>query len=144
MGEYFRQKALSHFGALMVIPSFSVISIILTSGIGLIFFEEYKELKMQQAMLFLAGTIVTICGVLLLSIDIGKLWTGLYGEDIMVALMRYEDAAYRYAPIICYGGPISEYFQQYFFKQPAICRNVECDHDPIESEEQMIGKNSIV
>ena len=38
--EYWRQKALSHFGALYVVPTFSVISITLTSILGMVFFEE--------------------------------------------------------------------------------------------------------
>eukprot|EP00483_Globobulimina_turgida_P007752 UN07767 len=121
--EYFRQKALSHFGALYVVPTFSVISIILTSFLGMIFFEEYESFTLLSAVLFALGIIITLVGVLVLSFDVAKLWTELYDNYIKVALIEYEDAEYKYAQTICDGGPISEFYQHYFLKKPAIFVN---------------------
>merc|ERR1712154_388952 len=110
-----RQKALSHFGALYVIPIFTVI--------GIIYFEEYKSFTALTASLFTVGILVTVIGVAVLSIDVAKLFTELYDNYIKVAFVEYETVEYKYAQTVTIGGPTSEYLQQYFLKKPAVCYN---------------------
>eukprot|EP01083_Nonionella_stella_P180120 641478_1 len=118
--EFFRQKALSHFGALVVIPTFIVLSMIMTLVIGLIYFEEYKTLTVASALLFALGTVIVVVGVLILSLDVGQLWTQLYDEMIQVANVDYEKVDYKYAKTVCVGGPLSEYYEQYWLKHEGI------------------------
>eukprot|EP01084_Bolivina_argentea_P295708 509190_1 len=142
--EYFRQKALSHFGALLVVPIFTVVSIILSAVLGMIFFEEYDGFGLFNAGLFMLGVLITIGGVLILSFDMSEIWTNLYGKYIKVALIDYERSEDKYPRTVVYGGVLCEYCQQHFYKKPAIC----CDPDAVETHmwdemEQMVGKNPI-
>lgn len=138
--EYWRQKALSHFGALYVVPTFSVIAITLTSIIGMVFFKEYPNSTLNW-VLFIVGIIVTVIGVMILSFDIGKLWSELYDEIVKVSLVVYEESDYKYPKITCQGGPIAAYWQNRFYRRPAICYN-PAYYDILNNAEQMIGKGS--
>ena len=125
--EYWRQKALSHFGALLVVPIFAVISIVMTAIIGMIFFEEYHGFTLQTGILFGFGIVITVIGVLILSFDIGKVLTDLYDDYIRVAFIDYDHNEYKYPKTVVYGGGLSEYYANYFFKKPAISYNPEYD-----------------
>ena len=140
--EYWRQKALSHFGALLVVPIFAVISIILTAIIGMIFFEEYSDFTLKTALLFALGIVITIFGVLILSFDFGEMLTELYDDIIKVAFVDYKRNDYKYPKTVVYGGGISEYYANYFFKKPAITYNPEYDFlasvESMNEMEQMV------
>ena len=137
--EYFRQLALSHFGALFVVPTFSVVSIIETVILGMVFYEEYKAFTLQNALLFTLGIIITVCGVVVLSFDIANYWTEKHDEWIKVALVL-DNHHYKYPKMTCQGGPIAAYYQTRFLRKKPIF------YDPanidIRDLEQMVGKGS--
>ncbi len=141
--EYWRQKALSHFGALLVVPIFAVISIVLTAIIGMIFFEEYSDFTLKTGILFAFGIIITVVGVLVLSFDVGAILTELYDDIIKVAFVDYDRTDYKYPKTVVYGGGISEYYQNYFFKKPNVAYNPQYDllknAESMNEMEQMVG-----
>lgn len=108
--EYFRQRALSLFGAIYVVPLFSVLDIILTSVLGMIYFEEYVGFAAVDAVLFSVGILVVIAGVLVLSLDIGKLWDELYNEHLKTAFIDPDECDYKFPKTVAFGGPASEWF----------------------------------
>eukprot|EP01083_Nonionella_stella_P236832 831375_1 len=138
--EYFRQKALSHFGTLYVIPAFAVSCIILTSVLGMVFFEEYESFTSLSAILYALGIVFTICGVLVLSFDIARAWSDMYDDIIKVALVRYDEAEYKHPKTVCIGGPTAEYLQNYFLKHNALCDGRE--NDPFANLEQWGTKSA--
>eukprot|EP01084_Bolivina_argentea_P089689 161783_1 len=138
--EFFRQKALSHFGALVVIPSFIVISMIMTLVIGLVYFEEYKTLELSSALLFALGTVIVVIGVLILSLDIGKIWAELYDDWIKVAGIDYEEADFKYAKTVCVGGPISEEFSQYWLTHAGV--GTHPHHHDVETKTTEMVENA--
>eukprot|EP01084_Bolivina_argentea_P295707 509187_1 len=137
--EYWRQKALSHFGALYVVPTFAVTSIIITSVIGMIFFEEYDSFTVLSASMLILGIIITVIGVLVLTVDVAKLWTELYDEHIKVALIKYEMAQNKYPQTIydLNGGPVCEYYQNYFYKRPAVFVNLKSNPVNTQSNSEL-------
>ena len=54
---------------------------------------------------------------------------GLYDEWIKVSMVKYEETDYIYPKMTCQGGPIAAYFQNYFYKKPAICYNKKLEND---------------
>lgn len=108
--EYFRQSALSLFGAIYVVPLFSVLDIILTSVLGMIYFEEYVGFAALDAALFSVGILVVIAGVLVLSLDIGKIWDDLYDEVLKTAFIDPDECDYKFPKTVAFGGPASEWF----------------------------------
>eukprot|EP01083_Nonionella_stella_P145206 454587_1 len=138
--EYFRHKALAHFGTLYVIPTFAVSCIILTSVLGMVFFEEYESFTSLSAILYALGIVFTICGVLVLSFDIARAWSDMYDDIIKVALVRYDEAEYKHPKTVCIGGPTAEYLQNYFLKHNALCDGRE--NDPFANLEQWGTKSA--
>ena len=130
--EYFRQKALSHFGALYVIPIFAVMSIIMSAVIGMIYFEEYNQFTVTSGILFAVGIIITVIGVLVLSFDVGAIISDIYDDVIKVAFVDYQKNDYKYPKTVVYGGGLSEYYANYFLKKPNICYNQEFDFMQME------------
>merc|ERR1719242_280660 len=138
--EYWRQKALGHFGALYVVPIFAVGCIILESLLGMIFFQEYKNMSMTNAIYFGIGIAVTIIGVIKLSVDVAAVWTKLYDDYIKVSMVEFTDpmTKAKYPQTICYGGACAENYSNFFYKRPAISYNKRFDLFGDDEMEQMV------
>merc|ERR1712241_204414 len=108
--EYFRQKALSLFGAIYVVPLFEVLCITLTSIIGMVYFEEYIGWKALNVGIYVLGILVVITGVLVLSLDVGALWTELYDDVIKTAFVDPDQIGYKSPKMVATGGWASEFF----------------------------------
>eukprot|EP01083_Nonionella_stella_P024295 67140_1 len=144
--EYWRQKSLSHFGVLLVVPIFTVTRIIMTSVIGMIYFQEYHYFTAEtDAPLYALGIIITVCGVAVLSRDIAKVWSELYDDDVKVAYVchyvNYDRRAFKYPRTVVYGGPISEYYQNYHLKKPAVCYNKMYDRVVRQESAQLMQRD---
>eukprot|EP01084_Bolivina_argentea_P205024 350251_1 len=134
--EYWRQKALSHFGVLYVVPIFNVLGIILVSLVGMIFFDEFGQFTVLSALMFTLGIIITVIGVFVLSFDVAKIWTELYDNYIKVALIEYGSAEYKYPQQMCVDGPTAEYFQRYFLKKRAVFVNMDISKGSVQNENE--------
>ena len=111
--EYFRQKALSLFGAIYVVPLFSVLCITLTSILGMVYFEEYIGFEAVNVALYTVGIVTVISGVLVLSLDVGKIWDELYEDavnPIKTAFLDPDEIDYKYPKTMVFGGSTSEWF----------------------------------
>jgi len=69
--EHFKQKALSFFGALLVVPIYQVQVIVFGILCGAIFFNELHALSTAHLCLFFVAIAITICGVAVLSSSMG-------------------------------------------------------------------------
>ena len=127
--EYWRQKALGHFGALYVVPLFAVGAIILESLMGMIFFQEYRNMSMQNSIYFCVGIAITILGVVKLSVDIAAVWTKLYDDFIRVSMVKHTEAKMesKTPKTAVYGGALAVYHSNYFHNHPSISYNAEFD-----------------
>merc|ERR1719300_336016 len=108
--EYYRQKALSLFGAILVVPFFSVLCIVETSILGMVYFEEYVGFEAVNVALYVVGIMTVVSGVLVLSLDVSRIWTELYDDVIKTAFIDPEEIDYKYPKTVVIGGPMSEGF----------------------------------
>merc|ERR1711973_54394 len=120
--EYFRQKALSLFGAIYVVPLFEGICITLTSIIGMVYFEEYVGWKALNVGLYIFGILVVIAGVLVLSLDVGKIWNELYGDMVKTAFIDPDEIDYKFPKTTVFGGGVSEFFARKELQNRTFCR----------------------
>lgn len=65
--EYWKQKALANFSALVVVPCFQVCLVVLSVVGGAIYFGEFDGMEPYRIVLFLFGLGVVCAGILLLS-----------------------------------------------------------------------------
>jgi len=70
--EWFKQKALAHFGALYVVPIWQVLVILGGILIGGIFFREFGSLSDINLIMFTTACILTAVGVVILAHGTGK------------------------------------------------------------------------
>ena len=146
--EYFRQKALSLFGAIYVVPLFEVLCITMTSVIGMVYFEEYVGWETVDVALYILGILVVIAGVLVLSLDVGKIWDDLYEDavnPIKTAFIDPDKIDYKYPKTMVFGGIASEWFaKKELTKQTMTYRTLPGlgDDDEAQMTEHIAGASS--
>jgi len=118
--EYFRQKALSLFGAIYVVPFFSVLAIVETSILGMVYFEEYVGFEALNVALYCIGILTVVSGVLVLSLDVGALWDELYEDMIKTAFIDPDEIDYKFPKTVVVGGPMSEWFAKRELRNPTM------------------------
>jgi hypothetical protein len=65
--EYWKQKALAVFNALIVVPIFQVCLVVLSVVGGAIYFDEFKGMPLYRTLLFMVGLLVVCGGIVVLS-----------------------------------------------------------------------------
>ena len=65
--EYWKQKALSQFGALYVVPIFQVILVVGGVVVGAVYFDEFAQLNRFELAMFIVSITFCLIGVGILS-----------------------------------------------------------------------------
>eukprot|EP01084_Bolivina_argentea_P256650 432171_1 len=68
--EYWRQKALAAFGALITVPMYQVLYVIGASVLGAVYFDEFISVLLYELALFIVAIIITLIGVIILAFDV--------------------------------------------------------------------------
>merc|ERR1712228_13831 len=70
--EYFRQRALSYFHAVYVVPINQVILIVMGTILGGLYFQEFDGMPVVDAILFSVAILMTVIGVFILAFNSGN------------------------------------------------------------------------
>ena len=85
--EFFRQRALAYFGAMLVVPIYQVLLIVGSAMMGAMFFNEFAGLEAYELALFIVAILITMSGVAIMAFDVGK-YLDKVDDVIRVAFME--------------------------------------------------------
>eukprot|EP01084_Bolivina_argentea_P320388 555880_1 len=120
--ELFRNRGLAYFGALYVLPIFEVWTLILSSCIGAIYFQELQYIEPFQGTLFFIGIIILSIGVIILAWDVGKILENI-ADYIAVAFVDENKVGYHHTKGLVYGGFIPKLYQEWYFHRKTFFYN---------------------
>eukprot|EP01083_Nonionella_stella_P285923 973192_1 len=67
--EWFRQKGLSRFNAVYVVPINQVVLIVMGTVMGGIYFEEFEHMSILHGVMFCVAIVMTVIGVFILALN---------------------------------------------------------------------------
>lgn len=70
--EYFKQRALKYFGALLVIPIYQVLLVIGSILMGAMYFDEFKDMEGSEIALFALAIFIILLGIGLMALNFGS------------------------------------------------------------------------
>ena len=81
--EYFRQRALACFGAMLIVPVYQVLYIVGAALFGAMYFHEFSSLSFTDLIMFIFAIFLTMVGVVVIAFDVATIL-----DEFMMKLKR--------------------------------------------------------
>lgn len=70
--EYFRQRALKYFDAVIVIPIYQVFLLVGSILMGAMFYDEFDDMATSNIGMFALSIMIILVGIVMMALNFGK------------------------------------------------------------------------